>query len=73
MTRIFICVNINIDMAEEEKKGYGKRPLWQWVVIYLIVGAIIYGLFYYFVLAKRGGYTATSSSSGSTQQKNSSY
>lgn len=36
---------------------YGKRPLWQWVVIYLIIGGIIYGLIYYFVFAKKGGYS----------------
>ena len=34
-----------------------KRPLWQWIVIYLIIGAILYGLVYYFVFARRGGYS----------------
>ena len=33
--------------------GYGKRPLWQWVILYIIIGGIIYGLIYYFVLAKK--------------------
>jgi hypothetical protein len=28
------------------KSGYGKRPLWQWVVIYLIVAIVVYGLIY---------------------------
>jgi flagellar basal body-associated protein FliL len=43
----------------EDKKGYGKRPLWQWIVIYLIVGAVVYGLIYYFVIAKNGaGYNS---------------
>lgn len=41
----------------EKSYGYGKRPLWQWVLIYLIVGGIVYGLIYYFVLAKNGGYS----------------
>lgn len=36
--------------------GYGKRPLWQWILIYLVVGGVVYGLVYYFVFAKRGGY-----------------
>ncbi len=36
--------------------GYSKRPLWQWVVIYLVVAAVVYGLIYYFVLARPGGY-----------------
>ena len=27
-------------------KGYGKRPIWQWVVIYLVVAVVVYGLIY---------------------------
>lgn len=45
-------------MAEE---GYGKRPMWQWVVIYLVVGLVVYGAIYYFVLAKKGGYSYNNS------------
>lgn len=32
--------------SSKPTKGYGKRPIWQWVVIYLIVAAIVYGLIY---------------------------
>ncbi len=45
--------------------GYNKRPLWQWILLYVVIGAIVYGLFYYFVLAKKGGYNY---STGNTQQ-----
>lgn len=38
--------------------SYGKRPLWQWVIIYLIIGGVIYGVVYYFVFAKKGGYNS---------------
>lgn len=31
---------------------YGKRPLWQLITVYLILGALVYGAFYYLVLAK---------------------
>ncbi len=44
----------------KENYGYSKRPLWQWVVIYLIIGAVLYGLIYYFAVAKNGGYNSTS-------------
>lgn len=41
-------------MAEDKKKeygsGYDKKPLWQWVLIYLAIGIIIYGVIYYFLL-----------------------
>lgn len=56
-------------MAEAYGKGYGKRPLWQWILIYVVVGAIVYGLIYYFVLAKKGGsnlYSGTSAPSTQT-------
>lgn len=38
-----------------EPHYYGKRPLWHWIIIYLIIGAIVYGAVYYFVFAKRSG------------------
>lgn len=42
--------------------GYNKRPLWQWLVIYIILGAIIYGVVYYFFLNKNNGYNYSKSS-----------
>jgi hypothetical protein len=43
-------------MPEENKPsgGYGKRPLWQWLLVYLIVGGAIYFLIYYFFLRDSG-------------------
>lgn len=34
-------------MAEYEK-GYGKRPLWQWILMYVLIGGVIYAAVYYF-------------------------
>jgi hypothetical protein len=51
-------------MADSPKTGYGKRPLWQWILLYVIVGAVVYGAIYYFVFAKKGGYNY---SGGTTQ------
>ncbi len=49
---------------------YGKRPLWQWIAIYLIIGLVVYGLIYYFVLAKKGGINyGTTTSTPATQQQ----
>ena len=43
-------------MYEEQKQtGYGKRPLWQWIALYLVIGVVVYGVVYYFILAKNGG------------------
>lgn len=43
------------DEQPPKKSGYGKRPIWQWVVIYLVVGVIVYGLIYYFFLKNGSG------------------
>jgi hypothetical protein len=53
------------------KSYYSKRPLWQWILIYLIVGGIAYILIYYFVIAKSGrhssiNYTVPASTSSPT-------
>lgn len=60
-------------MPENQSSGYGKRPLWQWIVIYLIIGGAIYGLIYYFVIAKKGGYSVNYNQQGQspTQQESS--
>lgn len=42
--------------VEQKNGGYGKRPLWQWIAIYLVIGGIIYAGVYYFFLAKKAGY-----------------
>lgn len=36
-----------------EPKGYGKRPLWQWILLYIVLGGIVYYLIY--VLFLSGG------------------
>ncbi len=35
-------------------KGYGKRPMWQWVVIYLVVAVVVYGIIYFVWIRKSG-------------------
>jgi len=53
-------------MAESEqpkKGGYGKRPLWQWILLYVIIGGIVYFGVYYFFIHKN---SASSGSSTST-------
>lgn len=42
---------------EEKSYGYGKRPLWQWILLYAVTAGVLYGFVYYFVFAKNG-YTA---------------
>ena len=37
-----------------QKKGYGKRPLWQWIALYVVVGGIIYAAVWYFFLRSSG-------------------
>lgn len=46
------------ETAENKSSGYGKRPMWQWVLIYLVIGVVVYGAIYYLFLAKKGGYNS---------------
>ncbi len=48
--------------------SYGKRPMWQWVAVYLVIGLVIYGVVYYFVFAKKGGSTYNQPTQYPTQQ-----
>lgn len=52
------------------KNSYGKRPLWQWVLIYIIAGGVAYGLIYYFFFAKNGGYTYNQPQDQNNNQQN---
>lgn len=40
---------------KKPNKGYGKRPVWQWIVIYLIIAIVVYGLVYLLFIHKGGG------------------
>lgn len=53
---------------DNKSNYYGKRPLWQWILIYLVIGGVIYGLIYYFFLGNRA--VGTNNSEGAAQQQN---
>jgi len=38
-------------------KGYGKRPMWQWAVIYLVAAIVVYFLIWLIFIRKSGGST----------------
>jgi hypothetical protein len=40
---------------QKSTKGYGKRPMWQWIIIYIIVAIIVYGLIYLLFIRNSGG------------------
>jgi len=55
-------------MEEKQAEGnsaYSKRPLWQWIVLYVVIAIIVYGALYYIFLPKQNPY---STQSQSTQQ-----
>jgi Leucine-rich repeat (LRR) protein len=55
--------NKNMEENYTKKGGYGKRPLWQWVLLYVIIAGVAYGVIYYFFFAKNSGYNYNSSQS----------
>src|SRR5258708_37998948 len=58
-----MCHHDGMEEAKIEKtSGYGKKPLWQWVLLYVIIGVIVYGVLYYLLAGKYGGNTYLNSS-----------
>lgn len=43
------------DNDQKPSKGYGKRSIWFWVVVYVIIAIIVYGLIYLLFFRKSGG------------------
>jgi hypothetical protein len=48
---------------EQKQAGYGKRPLWQWLVLYAVIAVVIYGAVYFFLIRHQAGYNMNYSSS----------
>lgn len=40
-------------------KSYSKRPLWQWVLLYVVLAIIVYGAIYLLFIRQSGGSTGT--------------
>lgn len=36
----------NQQPPDKPPKGYGKRPVWFWILVYVILAIIVYGLIY---------------------------
>ncbi len=45
-----------MENSEQRKYSYGKKSLWKWILIYIAGGIVVYGLIYYFFIARSGGY-----------------
>ncbi len=45
---------------QQSSGGYGKRPWWHWLVLYIVIGAIAYVAMYYLFFYNRGGYSYNS-------------
>jgi len=56
------------EKSAEGKSAYGKRPLWQWIVLYVVVGVIVYGVIYYVFMHKQNSYSTQSNATQQTQQ-----
>lgn len=50
--------------------SYGKKPLWQWIVIYAVIAVVVYGAVYYFFFASKGGYNNTVTAPSTNNQTN---
>lgn len=44
------------EQQTEQKSVYSKRPLWQWILLYVVIGGIIYAGIYFAFLHKQNPY-----------------
>ncbi len=44
-------------MEYNNPKNYSKKSLWKWILLYVVIAVVAYGLIYYFFFANKGGYT----------------
>ena len=58
------------DIEEQKAYGYNKKPLWQWIAIYVVIGVIIYAGIYFFFFSKKGGYSGYSYPTQAPQSQN---
>lgn len=47
------------EAPQKSSKGYGKRSVWYWVLIYAVAAGVIYGLVYWFFMRDSGGTGST--------------
>jgi len=43
------------DSNNKPAKGYGKRSMKQWIIIYVVLAIIVYALVYFIFIHKGGG------------------
>lgn len=55
--------------TEGSNKGYGKRPLWQWILLYVVIGGLIYLAIYFFIIGSHNNANPYSVSSHQSQTK----
>ncbi|MDP3997256.1 MAG: hypothetical protein Q8P73_02015 [bacterium] len=51
-------------------RGYGKRPLWQWILIYVVIGAMVYFVIYYFSFGRNNTAPYSQTTTQPTQTQN---
>ncbi len=42
------------------ENNYGKKSIWKWILLYVIIATVVYGAVYYFFFYKKGGYNENS-------------
>ena len=52
----------NNQSSAPKKGGYGKRPMWQWILLYIIIAIVLYGGVAYYLTHRNSGSTTTTNS-----------
>lgn len=57
-----------MEEPQTEEKPYSKRSVWQWLLLYLVIGGVVYGAIYFVFLHKQNTYSNSQTNSASANQ-----
>lgn len=59
------------EQQTEVKSAYSKRPLWQWILLYVVIGGLIYaGIYFAFLHKGNSSYSYNNSTSSAAKPTN---
>lgn len=47
-------MDYKMDSSKSGGKGYGKKSLWKWILLYIVIGGAIYALIYFLLIRHKG-------------------
>jgi flagellar basal body-associated protein FliL len=62
LKRVVIMDEQPAEQNNKPAKSYGKRSVWQWILIYLVIAIVVYAIIYFVFIHKSGTSSGTGNS-----------